>query len=182
MASCNLIRIKTLTVKMKQLKNSKEYLKLIKFYQIRIKECSYQKKYDRYGDSNEFDDFHFKFENPFQFFKTNMSNGFFSDDELNLFGGFGMSNFGSIFKDDFFNSPFDQGFDNFGGSGFSTSKSTSKSTKIVNGCKVTVTKTTTKSGNKPAVVKITEETVYPNGKKEIKHINKGSENIKSLNK
>ena len=147
--------------------NLKKYLKHIKFLQIQIKKYFNKKSYDTYGDSKSFDGFDFNFQNPFDFFNSNIKNGFFNDEELKLFGLFGESNAKSIFNDDFFKKGF--------GSGQSKSVSTSKSTKIVNGVKVTITKKTIQNGKDEPIVEIIEETTLPDGTIKVKEIKKGQE-------
>ncbi len=107
----------------------------------------------------------FKFKNAYDLFKDFMHDGFFDEEDYEFFGlKKQKGNFGMFDDDDFFSKGFGKGGNQFG-----TSKSVTTTTKIINGKKVSTTKTITKGSDGVTKEEITEETVEPNGKKEIKY-------------
>lgn len=125
--------------------------------------------------------FGFKFRNAYDMFKDFMHEGFFDEEDLEFFGFKNKTKKGAFdaFDDNDF---FSKGFGKNGNLGnFGTSKSVTTSTQIINGKRVSITKTVTKDPQGKITEEIKEETEEPNGKKQLKHYVNGQPVTKAIN-
>ena len=96
-----------------------------------------------------------------------MQDGFFDDEDMEFFGFKKKKKTGfDDFEDDFFKG-FGKG--GFGGNSFGTTKSDTTSTQVVNGKRVSITKTVTRGPDGKTKEEVKEEIVDPSGHKEVKH-------------